>query len=435
MKRDIEKNLIAWKTSETHSPIILKGARQVGKSYSVRKFGEENFKNCVVVDFEKHSALLGIYNDDLAPKPALEKIQLYFKTRIIPGETLLFFDEVQRCPRTITALRYFKEEMPELHVIAAGSLLDFAFGEISVPVGRVTFLHMHPLSFYEFLDATENNLMRNGLQNGNLLKDPSPSVHSMCLARLKEYTMVGGMPAAVQEYINTESMQKVSQIHSDLLESFRQDFSKYATRVPYDRMLSVMERIPKLIGQQTKYTHIDRNISSRDAKQALLLLERAQILRRVRSASGQGIPLGAYASDKTFKTLFLDIGLMHTLCGLHNYETFVEQDIGMINDGSVAEQLVGQELLANSSPEQEQHLYYWKRDARNSEAEVDYLLQSNMSIVPVEVKSGKTRHLTSLRVYQELYHPAKTVIISSQPYKEDGNTLWLPLYAIGRVVL
>lgn len=434
MDRIIDKHLLDWKNSKDPKPLILKGARQVGKSYSVKTFGAANFKNVIVADFEKFPALERFFGDDLSAQTIVEKLKIFFKTNIVPQESLVFFDEIQRCPRAITALRYFKEDMPDQHVIAAGSLLDFALGEISVPVGRVTYLHMYPLNFVEFLQATGNSMLLEKLAGGSFLQNKDLFFHNLLLEHLKKYTLVGGMPAAVKIFVSSGSLQDVAQTHVDLLEAFRQDFSKYAPRVPFHRILTVMERIPKMIGQQIKYAHIDRNILARDVKQALLLLERAQIVKRVRATSGGGFPLGALATDKTFKMVFLDIGLMHALCGLHNYETIFQGEIELINNGAVAEQFVGQEIMACSPPAMETQLYYWKRDARGSEAEVDYVMPFGSGVAPIEIKSGSGHKLKSLAMFCEAYQPKKAFIVSSQPYRDEGQICWLPFYAISSVL-
>lgn len=434
MDRIIDKYLLAWKNSTDPKPLILKGARQVGKSYSVKTFGAVHFKNVIVADFEKFPALEHFFNDNLSVHTIVEKLKIFFQTNIVPQETLIFFDEIQRCPKAITALRYFKEDMPGQHVIAAGSLLDFALGEISVPVGRATYLHMYPLNFTEFLLATGNVMLLEKLTAGAVLQNEDLFFHNLLLENIKKYTLVGGMPAAVKTFVSSGSLQQVSQTHLDLLEAFRQDFSKYAPRVPFHRILTVMERIPKMIGQQIKYSHIDGNMVTRDVKQALVLLERAQIVKRVRSTSGGGFPLGALTKDKTFKMVFLDIGLMHALCGLHNYETVFQGEIELVNNGAVAEQLVGQEIMTYSQPATETQLYYWKRDARGSEAEIDYVIPFGSGIVPIEIKSGSGHKLKSLTMFCEAYQPKKAFIVSSQPYRDEGKMCWLPFYAISSVL-
>lgn len=428
MFRQIESHLLDWKKSPARKPLLLRGARQVGKTYIIRKFGQEHFKNILVADFEKRPSLNEIFSGDLHVGEILQKLELVLGERIHPQETLLFFDEIQKCPRALMALRYFKEEKPDLPVIATGSLLDFALTEISVPVGRITYLQLHPLSFHEFLAAIGEDLLKDHLREHPFPADPL--IHAKLLGLVKKYIMIGGMPESINAYLKSSSMKEVGQVHLDLIESFRQDFSKYATQANFPHLLKVMDQVPKLVGQQIKYTSIDSESRSEETKKAVLLLERAQIIHRVRSTSGHGLPLGAESSEKIFKAIFLDVGLMQTICGILWSHISDKEELTRINEGSLAEQFVGQELMANASITQPVPLYYWKREFRGSSAEVDYLIAHEGEASPIEVKSAVSGRLKSLHLFCEKYHPKNAFVVSSHPFQKRDHITWIPLYSV-----
>lgn len=428
MKRHAEAQLLSWKQEPHAKPLIIRGARQVGKSYLVEQFGKSHFAQLLTFNFEKQPSLAEIFAADFNVVEILQKLEFISNARIIPGETLLFFDEIQRCPRAITALRYFKEEKPDLRVIAAGSLLDFALKEISVPVGRVGYLHLHPMSFLEFLEALGETLLLASLQRGNLPRQ-NDVVHARLLNLVRQYAIVGGMPEAVKTYLDTRSFIAVGTVHGDLVESFRQDFSKYARQARYPQLLKILEQIPKRVGTQIKYAHLDPDSRSNETKDALLLLERAQVVHRVRATSGSGLPLGAEASEKIFKAIFVDIGLMQNLCGIEWGRIADSEDFIKINEGALAEQFVGQELLAYSGSVPPA-LYYWRREAQNSSAEIDYVIAKDGKVCPVEVKSATGGRLKSLRLFCDAYAPPRTYVVSSRPYETADGMSWIPFYGI-----
>lgn len=430
MKRQLEGELLQWKEHQSRKPLILKGARQVGKTYLVEAFGKAHFQNLVSANFERQPSLCQIFSGTLAAGEVIQKLEAVLGTRIAPPHTLLFFDEIQRCPLAITALRYLYEERPELAVIAAGSLLDFALEKISVPVGRVTYLYLHPLSFREFLLALGEEPLISYLDSRDGEPVDAP-IHNKLIDLVKKYALVGGMPEAINTYLTTQSFPEVGRVHLDLIESFRQDFSKYAPQARYPQLLKVLESTPKAVGRQIKYSHLDPESRSQETKQAVLLLERAQVIQRVRATSGQGLPLAATASDKVFKLVLLDIGLMQTLCGLPWGWVAGNQDFTSVNGGALAEQFVGQELLASRPAHETQGLYYWRREERGSSAEVDYVLPLAGSACPLEVKSAASGRLKSLHLFCQQYQPKKAFVVSSQPRYTMGPITGLPFYDVG----
>ena len=425
MKRVAEKQILEWKNKTSRKPLILRGARQTGKTWLVNKIGNE-FENFITVDFEKRRDLHQIFNDSLEPAIILKSLELIFG-RIIPGRTLLFFDEIQACPRAITSLRYFYEEMPELHVISAGSLLEFAFGEISIPVGRVSYLYIYPMTFYEFLLASDKKEMANEVNNPS--ENSSEFMQREVLKELKNYFLIGGMPEAVKTWSSTASIAEVFTIQDDILNSYRDDFSKYRPRVDIHCLDSIFKQSSLRVGEQIKYTSLDRHFSGQTNRKALDLLEKAQIIHKVYSTDPTGYPLGAGINQKKFKLTFLDIGLMQRLTGLPVSGDYFKSDLLHVYQGRLAEQFIGQEIAAAGNRE----LYYWAREAKSSTAEVDYLIHSKGEILPLEVKSGKGGTLKSLHLLLKQY-PAisRGAILYDDVFRQlpEQKLLFYPLYYI-----
>ncbi len=425
MKRLAEKQITAWKNSSRRKPLIIRGARQVGKTWLVEKVLSKDFDRLVTVDLEIQRDLHRYFEQDLNPKNILKGLE-FATSRIIPGKTLLFLDEIQACPRAIMALRYFYEKMPELHVVAAGSLLEFAFGEISVPVGRVQYLHMHPMTFYEYLIATgkepmaELTLARQDGVDENLQQD--------ILTELKNYFFVGGMPEAVKAYRDTGSLVEVFAVQTEIIDSYREDFSKYTPRVDVNCLDAVFLNAAKSAGEQLKYTHLNTAHSYKTNRKAFDLLVKARILHKIPSCDPSGLPLGASVNPKKFKACALDIGLLQRLCQVPVDTEITQDNLLSIYRGKLAEQFVAQEMLAWHTRE----LFYWARSAKSSNAEVDYLTVRKGKIYPVEVKSGSAGKLKSLHLMLENYPNCPGgLVLYSGPYKDlpEQKLTFLPLYA------
>lgn len=349
--------------------------------------------------------------------------------KITPGKTLLFLDEVQTCPKAIMALRYFYEEIPDLHVIAAGSLLEFALGEISFPVGRVNFLNMYPLTFTEFLNALSFEKIADLLFHlpENKKDQISETIHQAILEKLRLYFFVGGMPEAVATYVKTGSLQECFSVHADLIHAYRQDFSKYKPAVDPMCLDMVLKNVAKKGGQQITYTHLAEGFSQPTIKKAFDLLNKAGMIHEVRSTSPQGLPLGTLVSAKRLKALIVDLGLMNHLCSLSFQNEWAKTDLLSICEGALAEQFVGQEFLAACGKE----LFYWSRAEKSSAAEVDYLIVRDGKIYPVEVKSGPSGRLKSLHLLLKTYpNVPEGFVLSSAPYSrlKDQKLTFYPLY-------
>ena len=447
MKRTAMKYLREWAKSPTRKPLLLRGARQVGKTHLVRQFAAENYEDLIELNFEKDPSLVEFFAD-LSPKQIISLLEMRFAKEIEPGKSLLFFDEIQAAPRAIQALRYFKEEAPSQHVVAAGSLLDFVFGqeELPVPVGRVEYLHLKPMNFTEFLDGLGQTQVAEYIRGFQLGNRSSAAMHRHILMWLRRYIMVGGMPEVVKTYRDTESFGRVDQMKEALLATFRDDFGKYRGRMDDDLMRSVFNKIPGLIGEKLKYVKVARDVKATRIADVLERLCRAGIMSKVVHSSANGIPLGAESNPKIFKPLFLDVGLMLRASGLNMTDLNGEEELMVVNRGAVAEQIVGQEMLAAGPIWEEHQLFYWMREKKTASAEVDYLTSRGTTVIPVEVKAGSTGRLKSLHVFlhEKGCHlgvrlgtgPAQLTDIDLRlPTSQhvSGQLLSLPLYLAGEI--
>jgi predicted AAA+ superfamily ATPase len=392
MKRNIIQALKSWKDYEGRKPLLLRGARQTGKTFAAQQFGAEEFQNTIYVNLERNPELKDIFRT-LVPAEIVERITLYTNRKPEPGKTLLIIDEIQESTQAILSLRYFYEEMPGLHVIAAGSLLEFALKSenLRMPVGRVQYLYMYPMSFGEFLDALGETALRNYLLKIENLSDLPESLHLKLLEMVRKYYFIGGMPEVVQAYISTGDIKRCQRIQRSILDTYIDDFGKYAKASKHEMLRKVFNAVSVMVGQKFVYSQIDRAVKA--------------------------------------EKLFLDVGLMHALCGIYS-ETARENDFTAIFKGAVAEQFVGQELLVNQSVYTKPGLYYWGRNARNSMAEIDYLIEKNGEIVPVEVKSGAVGRMKSLHLFMEAYKTKRALKISQAPFEAGSPVLSLPFYAI-----
>ncbi len=424
MRRLLEKQVVDWKDSPRRKPLLIRGARQVGKTWLVENVLAKEFAGFVKVDFEKRRDLHFIFAGELEPRLILNSLELTFG-RIIAGKTLLFFDEIQACPRAIMALRYFYEELPELHIVAAGSLLEFAFDQISIPVGRVQYLTMHPLTFYEYLLAMGKDVMAEYAISAP--NEADESVQKLILAELRSFFFVGGMPECVKTYQECGSMVETFQVQTEIIDSYRDDFAKYLTRIDPLCLDMVFLNVAKSVGEQLKYTRLNDAGSSQANRKAFDLLVKARMIHKIPACDPSGLPLGATANPKKFKASMLDIGLLQRLCQVPAELELQQENLLAIYRGKLAEQFVAQELLAWHGSE----LYYWSRDARGSSAEVDFLAVKKGEIFPVEVKSGAGGSLRSLHLMLKKYpHCPAGLVLYSGIYRNlpEQKIVFMPLY-------
>ena len=400
MQRDIESSLKDWKFSQFRSPLLLRGARQVGKTYTILKFGKENFDNVININFELRREYIDCFSS-LDPKYILDNIKAISKQPIIPGETLLFLDEIQECPNAIMSLRYFKEQFSELHVIAAGSLLEFSINneDFSMPVGRLHSMYLKPFSFKEYLLASGFDEIIKILSEITLDSlEINFAIHTTLEKVLREYFIVGGMPEAVNQYLNNKNIQQCQEIQLSLLNTFRNDFGKYASKFKHKYLQKIFEGVPINISQQFKFSRIDPHMQSRDLRFALEILKDAGLMYSVYCSKAAGLPLNALLNERKFKMLFLDIGLVKASSNI-SATIMLQKDLDLVNQGALSEQFVGQELLAYLPHYMPGQLFYWSRDKKGSSAEVDYVVNVSDKIIPVEVKSGKNWNFTLIALF------------------------------------
>lgn len=430
MQRDIERELILWKEQSERYPLLIRGARQVGKSYLVESFAKNHFQNSVVINFEFQPRLKECFTS-LDPTEIINKIQLILGVRIEDGKTLLFLDEIQECPQAITALRYFKEKRPALPVIGAGSLVEFALQSpsLNMPVGRVQFLYLNPLSFGEFLNASGNQQLRQFLSSVQLADQIDKEIHQQLLELLRLYLILGGMPAVLKTYFAGRDLHACQNIQNGLLQTYRSDFGKYANFSQHKYLLKVFDSSPRLLGQRIKYKNIDPDFKSRELKNALDLLVQAGIISPVYLTSASGLPLGAQANEQKFKLNFLDVGLAQNMSGLQS-QLVLTDNFMQINSGAITEQFVGQELKAYADKTQPSILFFWAREKKSSLAEVDYVLDLDSEIIPIEVKAGKTGTLKSLKSFISEKKSKIGIRISQEKLSGYEKILSLPLYMI-----
>ncbi|MDR3491913.1 MAG: ATP-binding protein [Gammaproteobacteria bacterium] len=425
MRRDLLIHLESWKSHPLRKPLIIRGARQVGKSWLVNEFGKQ-FETFITINFEKSPEVNQFFEGGIRIPELLEKLSLYTGEKIIPGKTLLFFDEIQECEKALVALRYFKEEHPELHVIAAGSLLDFTIEKLGVAVGRVQFLYLHPLSFGEFLMVQGREDLRKFIveQSNDLV------IHGLLIDYLKIYFWLGGMPAVVDGWLRFKDVKICSELQDEIIQSYKQDFQKYARKHQIDHVEKMFEAIPQQLGRKFKYTDVDSDTRSAPLKDALMLLLKAGIAHIVYHSSGQAQPLGATKDLKKFKVFYFDIGLAQRILGL-DLKEWVIQPLEVRHIGAIAEQFVAQEYIAYTSVKSPPELYYWHREEKRSNAEVDFLFLKNGMVVPVEVKAGSRGGLKSLAIFLETHlNSTLGLKISESQYDTQSKIQNIPFYGV-----
>lgn len=433
MLRAIEKDLLNWKHRQTRLPLLLRGARQVGKTYIVEKLGNTHFDQLLSINFELQPELKTCF-DTIEPQDILNNLSLITRKKLRPGKDLLFLDEIQDCPNAIRAMRYFKEKLPELHIIGAGSLLEFTLNDANfrMPVGRIESLYLKPLSFKEYLEALGYQDLSAYLENLTL-KDTIPDViHQQLIKLTREYMVLGGMPAVVKAYIETQDLYQCQMLQTSLLNTYRNDFGKYANKIEHKYLQHIFEKIPGFVAEQIKYSKIDADMRSREIKTALKMLEDASLIYPIYATTASGIPLISLINEKKFKLLFLDVGLMMRSSQLET-ELLFKEDLLLVHRGKLAEQFVGQELLASFSATEKAQIFFWAREKSSSIAEVDFITNVYSQIVPIEVKAGTTGTLKSLQLFMNEKQTPLGVRISQLPFSSDGKILSLPFYMVNEL--
>ena len=434
-KRKIDIDLLEWSKSADHKVLMLRGARQVGKSSAVRELGK-NFEYFLEINFEEEIETKQLFEKgNISPKPIIEQLSLKYCIPIIPQKTLLFFDEIQTCIPAISSLRYFYEKIPDLHVIAAGSLLEFALEEIpSFGVGRITSIFMYPMSFYEFMNAMSENLLLETIQKANSENPLHEIIHNKTLDLFKRFLIVGGMPEAVVKYVKTKNLLETQKVLTSLIVSLKNDFAKYKKQVPVTRISEVFESVVQQMEGKFVYEKAALQATNLQVKQALELLIMAGLVIPVTHTAANGIPLGAEANSKFRRMLLLDTGIFQRILGLDMSKIFINNDFNTINRGAIAELFVGLELLKNSSCYDTFSLYYWQRPKTEGDAQVDFLIQKSEQIIPIEVKAGKQGAMQSLRWFMKDKNINKGIRTSLENFMQYENIEVIPIYAISNLM-
>lgn len=450
ISRNIDKVLIEWKNSPTHKPLLLRGARQVGKSSAVRHLGKQ-FKYFAEINFERTRSAATFFKGDIDVKLIASKISGLVRVPILPGETLLFLDEIQTCPEAIMALRFFKEDYPELHVIAAGSLLEFALQELpTFGVGRIHSLFMYPMTFDEFLVAMDMESVLSMRKSADAAHPLDQPFHDMLVEQFRIYLMVGGMPEAIVTWKATNDFIQCQRVHKDIILAYEDDFNKYSHRTSPDLIRLTLHGVCHQIGQKLTFTQISDGYRSYQYREALRLLTLAGLIIPIVPTSANGLPLDAEADEKRSKYLFLDSGLLLSVLYLDGEAGQELTSLIMtgtphelVNKGSITEMVAGLEFIRYREPIQHPRLFYWEQTGK-SIAEVDYLTIRHMKVMPIEIKAGTQGGMKSLWMFMREKQLTEAVRCSLENFgsfdytdKEDNNAVRhvriCPLYAISQL--
>ena len=428
-RRKIDSDLLAWARESSRKPLLLRGARQVGKSTAVRNLGK-TFESYIEVNFEDDKAVHVFFEKFNAPQEICEQLSLFYKKEISAGRTLVFFDEIQSCPAAFAKIRYFYEKYSALHVIAAGSLLEFAIEEMaSFAVGRIRSIFLYPFSFEEFILALNEDMLHEAYRQAHPQNPLSQPIHQELIKLLKIFLVIGGMPEAVAKYVETKSFLMSQMTIDDLITTYKSDFVKYKKRVPSAHIENVFASVVSQTGGKFMYEKVAQ-LNNVQVKQSLDLLIMAGLVIPVIHSSANGIPLGAEANYKRRNMLIVDTGIFLRMLDFDSSHIMIADDFKTINMGALAEMFVGLELLKTASCYTQKNLYFWNREKKQSSAQVDYVIQKNNRIVPIEVKSGLKGSMQSLRLFMQEKNSEYGIRTSLENFGAIDNIDIFPLYAI-----
>jgi predicted AAA+ superfamily ATPase len=451
MIRLSEQFLKSWYNKPERKPLVIRGARQVGKSFIVRQLAKTLNVPLWEINLERHTKLNTVFATYNINNILLEIGIAIQMNGIGQGPGILFLDEIQATPQALASLRYFFEDRKDIAVISAGSLLEFALAEFkgSMPVGRIQYYKLGPLSFHEFLLASGNMALVEFYEKWQPGQAYQENAHELLNGLFREYLMIGGMPEAVRDFVQRRNIGAVREIHQSIIDTYSDDFSKYASGAMLEKLRRVYECIPRVVGEKLKPTQISQDWKAKDVRAAFDLLVRAGIATKVFHSHGTGVPLGLDVDDNVCKVLFLDCGLMQTAL---NMPPMTLEDFAsgrFINEGTLAEQFIGQHLHNLHTDKSREALFYWLREGKYNNAEVDYLLQVDGKIIPIEVKAGKSGSMRSLHQFAnqrevpiavrfDLNTPGiqkvETEVMTSEGKKSVAyHLLSLPLYMVGRI--
>lgn len=428
MKRDIYRQLSEWRISKYRKPLVLKGARQTGKTYILKEFTKE-YQDSVYINFEETPSAKLIFANSLTPAVIIENLEIHLNLSIQPENTLIILDEIQECPNALNSLKYFNENANEYHIVSAGSLLGVKVKKrkLSFPVGKVNFLEMKPLSFFEFLDALNESRLRNKIESVSSFEPLNEALHQKAVLLLKKYYFIGGMPEAVQIFVNENNYDLVKNVHRSILDAYALDFSKYATPSEVIKIMHIWNSIPAQLAKENKkfmFQAVRKSARSREYESSIQWLVDAGLINKVNNISKPGFPLDSYADKNTFKIYMLDTGLLCYLSRLPVQLLLQPSQLFVEFKGALTENYAIQELLANKF----EKIYYWTSAGI---AEVDIVVQHGMNIYPIEVKAVLSKMKKSLRAYGDKYNPDILSRTTLMNLKKDGNICNYPLYMIG----
>lgn len=426
MKRKIYGNLLNWKTSTRRKPLILLGARQVGKTYILKEFGKNEYDKIFYFNFESDSQIADFFRDKIEPKEIINDLSIYSGESILPGRHLIFLDEIQLCNNALNSLKYFNELSNDFHIVSAGSLLGIRqSGPKSFPVGKVNILHLYPMNFNEFLRATGNNKLLELIDNTDKFKPYPLPIHNKLVKLLKYYYLTGGMPEVVKSYIESERVEVVREIQNDILKAFQLDFSKYAKAKDIQKLSLIWKSIPAQLSKENKkfiFSVVAKSARAREYEDAITWLEDNGLMLLSHRISKPNLPLSSYMSSNIYKAFMLDIGLLGAMSKIDAKTILLGDKIFTEFKGAFTENYVAQELKSS-----EYDLYYWES---NGKAEVDFLVEQNTKIYPIEVKAGVSTKNKSLSEYGKKYYPEKLIRINLLNLNINGKVANIPLYAI-----
>lgn len=427
MKRILYKKLTDWKNNPKRKPLLLQGARQVGKTYLIKEFAKNEYENLVYLNFEENKGLKSLFVQSLNAKTIIENIELYIGRKISFHNSIIFFDEIQIVPDALTSLKYFNEQLPEYHVISAGSLLGVSVGkQQSFPVGKVNFLNLYPMSFLEYLYAFDEDLLIEKLLKMNNVEMLPEIIHEKLIKYLMKYLFLGGMPEVLQTYLDTKDINLARKIQEEILEAYKRDFSKYTDRNQAIKTSELWLSIPYQLSKENKkfkYKDVRKNARASNFEQTIEWLRQAGLINIVYNLKIPKIPLAGYTDFSKFKIYLLDTGLLGAMLNLSSDIIIRPNDYFKEYNGAFIENYVASELTTNGYKD----LFYWKS---KNDAEVDYIIQHKNSIIPLEVKSGTSRNIKSLRSYEDKYNPKLIIRISPRNFIQDEKFINIPLYSV-----
>ena len=429
MERLIYQKLLDWKNHKNRKPLLLQGARQVGKTYILKEFGKMEYNNLAYFNFEQTQELASLFQSTLDTEILIESLSAFIGRKIEPETTLIFFDEIQACPRAITSLKYFCEQVPNYHLAGAGSLLGVSVGKTSsFPVGKVNFMTLFSMSFFEYLKVINEEILLKQLQEKKNFTSIPEIIHEKILRHYKFYLFLGGMPEVIQNYIKNRDIKAVRLIQKEILRSYENDFSKYSSSHEAIRISEIWRSIPLILAKENKkfkYSDVRKGGRASWFESALEWLQKAGLIHISYNLKTPKYPLMGYADQSKFKVYLHDTVLLGALLNVSSNIIVTSDKLFTEYFGAFVENFVASELIKNGI----ENLFYW---TTKWEAEVDFIISKNENILPLEVKSGMSRKTKSLRVYSQKYHPEKIYRTSPRNFTIDDDLINLPLYAISR---